>query len=188
MGQRQDKTEIKYGDDCITCWEAGLTPKSVYVRLANVEKCSDAWCDGFPSPPNNHAFCLEQVPSFPCFYHYSGHGWELTYRARHTFFYPCGLWISSLPISRNYFHSETDIGTDCSAFFLNQNTCIFPNCGINGQAIVTDKLESIELLCALNIETSNDLFMEMSPLDDGSRVYKYCNLKVGTNVKIKLEP
>lgn len=188
MGQRQNKSDIEYGYDCPTCYEPGKTPKHVYVRFSEIVKCSDAWCDGFPSAPNNHAFCLEQVPNFPCFWYYLGSTWELMYRARHTLYYPCELWLWHIIPGRRYFYSATEPDVDCAAFLQNQNTCVYPNCGVNGQAIVTDKLESIELLASLNIETAEDLFMEMTPLDDGSRVYKYCKLRDGTNVKIKLEP
>jgi len=188
MGQRQQHSDIVYGDDCITCFAHGETPKYVYVRFADVEKCPDAWCAGSPSPPNGHVFCLEQVPAFPCFFYYHSAAWELWYRARHTVWYPCGLWMMHLDPPRYYFQSTTPIGIDCEVFFVNQETCIVDHCGVNGHAIVTNKLESIELLSALNIETAEDLFMELFPLDDGSRVYKYCRLQDGTNIKIKLEP
>jgi len=188
MGQRQDKSDIEYGNDCLYCWEAGSTPKSVYVRLSEVEKCSDAWCDSLPSPPNNHVFRLEQSPIDSCLFCYFGTSWNVRYHAIHSYYEACRLWVWHVPWTSHYFYSATELGVNCAAFFYNQNICVNPHCGLGGYGIVTDKLESIDLLSALNIELAGDLFMEMVPLDDGSRVYKYCKLKDGTNIKIKLEP
>lgn len=188
MGQRQDKDEIVYGDDCLTCFEEGETPKYVYARFSNVRKCVEFECIGMPSPPNDRAFKLTQMVDHPCWWRFEDDDWRVTYYAVNPPTYGAQLVVLQKPDWISYFNGTTLPGSECETFFDNENTCAEGECGSGGIGLVTWRLESLGIMDSLNIKTQNDLFMEMRPLADGKRVYKYCKLKDATNIAIKYEP
>ena len=71
------------GDDCLTCWDAGKTPQTVYAIFKGIET-GDWWTDIFPPPPN-HTFKLDQSLFDPCVFNYTGLTWFVEYQARTIF-------------------------------------------------------------------------------------------------------
>lgn len=187
MGQRH-KDEIVYGDDCLTCFEEGKTPKYVYARFSRVKKCDIFECEGYPSPPNDRVFKLTQVEGHPCRWVYESDDWKVSYYAVMPPTFGAQLVVLQKPDWISYFYGWTYPGDECETFFKNKNTCAEGECGIGGNGIITWRLESIAILKSLNIKAMSDIFMEMRPLVDGNRVYKYCRLQDGTNIAIEFEP
>jgi len=188
MGQRQNKTEIEYGNDCLTCFPEGETPKYVYARFSNIRICDDPWCVGMPSPPNDRTFKLTQDEASSCKWRFEDDDWQVTWYAVDPPTYGARLIINEKPNWFEYFFGFTLPGNECETFFDNAAECAEGTCGVGGWGLVTWRLESLLLMSLLNIITDYDLFMEMRPLADGARVYKYCRLKDGTNIAIKFEP
>lgn len=184
MGQRQNKDEIEYGNDCSAGWDIGKTPKFVYARFSLIEKCPDPMI----IPPNDRVFKLTQEEYAPCDWLYEGSIWRVVWMVAAD---PAFVWLilTDHNTGVSYFQ-ETPAGTPCeNHIYHNEN----PGCddfhgGIDGIATVTWGLESLRIRGLLNIETQKDLFMEMRPLADGNKVYKYCNLKDATNVAILFVP
>ncbi len=195
MGQRQDKTEIEYGNDCLLgynlaapLWLLGETPKYVYVRFSQIKKCDIPFCAAAPSPANDRVFKLTQDPDHPCQWTYTNewmvdwwlHSVPPTYAYFELYHYPSAA---------RYFYDFYNANDRDPRFTHNISSCeeIY-TCGYGGIAAVTWKLESLKVMELLNIKTQNDLFMEMRPLDDGSKVYKYCKLSQATNIKVLYAP
>jgi len=184
MGQRQDKTEIEYGDDCPAGWDIGKTPKFVYVRFSQIEKCPDPRL----IPPNDRVFKLTQEEYAPCDWLYEDSIWRIAFQvaADPDFTW---LWMTHHETGDEYFQ-ETPAGLpDEGRIYHNSITaCDVRHGAKNGIATVTWGLETLKVRGLLNIKTQKDLFMEMRPLANGNKVYKYCKLKDATNIKIKYEP
>ena len=188
MGQRMPDIPIEYGSDCLDCFPAGETPKYLYVRFAEIEKCSNAWCVGFPPPPNDRCFKLIQQPGTPCLWTYPGSDWQIQYYAKIVPPTNSRLTVDSLPIQRNYFRGWTPAFVICQQFFQNQNTCVLNTCGVGGQAIITSSKEASDILESINLSKSSDLFLELFPLSGAKLVFKFCKLQDSTNIAILFEP
>lgn len=188
MGQRQNKDEIVYNTNCLACFDEGETPKYVYARFSNIQKCPGFECEDMPSPPNDRVFKLTQVDGHPCQWNFEDDDWDVTWYAANPPTYGARLIINQKPDWYEYFFGFTLPGDECETFFANEAECTEGTCGVGGWGIVTWRLECLELMESLNIKTAKDLFMEMRPLEDGSKVYKYCKLRDATNIAIKYEP
>ncbi|MBA7570220.1 hypothetical protein ES708_11968 [subsurface metagenome] len=183
MGQRQDQTEIVYGDDCLIGFDPGKTPKCVYARFSKMVKCPDVTY----APPNDRVFKLTQAVANPCLWVYYAGGWLINFT------------IVDAPLRTNIFlyndFEELDYFSDTPegpveegyVYHNDLEACNAIHAAHHGIAVVTWRLETIALMKVLNIEPAYDLFMEMRPLDDGNKVYKYCKLKDGTNIAIEFE-
>lgn len=184
MGQRQDKDEIVYGDDCVGCFPAGKTPKYVYVRLSLVEKCPDPRL----VPPNDRVFKLTQDAYNPCDWFYQGSTWRVEFQCAPD---PAFVWLSVMdPETGVAYFEETPAGLPDESHTYHNRT---PACddfhgATGGTATVTWQLETIKILKLLNMKGMSDIFMEMRPLVDGNRVYKFCRLQDATNIAIEYEP
>ncbi|MBA7713067.1 hypothetical protein ES703_122065 [subsurface metagenome] len=188
MGQRQDKTEIEYGNDCLIGWDAGKTPKHVYARFSMIVSCKDEIPPVEQSPPNDRVFKLTQVDGYPCDWEYFKSPWWAYYIVRPS---PLRTRIAllELPTEFGHFLGEVNGAPDQARVYESwQTACIYPFAAKAGIATVTWQLETIKLMGLLNIKPQKDLFMEMRPTEDGKKVYKYCNLSEGTNIAIEYEP
>jgi len=188
MGQRMDKDEIVYGDDCLWCFDAGETPKYVYARFLDIGKCPGEWCEDNPLPPNDRVFKLTQDDMKPCTWVFQDGFWDVVYHAYWPGIAGCALLINYMGDWSSYFRSVFPFGVSCKTFFTNEEECADGTCGVGGYGIVTSKLEALEVMASLNIKPAYDLFMEMRPLSDGKRVYKFCKLKDAMNIAILFEP
>ncbi|GAI59157.1 unnamed protein product [marine sediment metagenome] len=184
MGQRQDKDEIVYGDDCVGCFPAGKTPKYVYARFSQIEKCPDP----MRVPPNDRVFKLTQNAYSPCNWFYQGSTWRVEWQCAPD---PAFVWFWLMdPETGVEYFNENPAGLPDEAHTYHNET---PACddfhgAIGGIATVTWQLETIKLMGLLNIKPQKDLFMEMRPLADGKRIYKYCKLNDATNIAIEFKP
>lgn len=195
MGHREDKDVIVYGDDCNKgevlakpLWANGETPKYVYVRFSGIQRCETPRCVGVPLAPNDRVFKLTQTVPDSCLWMHLG-DWEVTWSLlaglpQHVFFD-----LFWRPWMAHYFYADYETDGDNARFTHNQVGCGDANtCGYGGVATVEFGKESMEIRESLNIAASDKLFMEMHPLVDGNRVYKYCRLRDATNIKIEFEP
>lgn len=184
MGQRQDKTEIEYGANCIGGFPVNETPKYLYARFSGLTKCPDP----MRIPPNDHVFKLTQEEMFPCEWAYKSTSWEVWFQValapNFVFF-----WLIDPETNVVYFEETPPGLPDEGHTYLNDiDTCDAFHGATGGIATVTWRIETISLMDLINMKIADDVFMEMRPLVDGNRVYKYCRLKDGTNVKILYEP
>ena len=184
MGQLQNKTEIVYGNDCLAVFPAGKTPMYVYARFSKIVTCPGALF----TAPNDRVFKLTQVEDHPCWWSYiQPEAWVVTFR-----FLPAPLesrLILSAPPSFLFFNGTEDYYVEEGHIFHSTHElCAGWVHGIEGIATVTWGLETMKLMELLNIKAANDLFMEMHPTENGSKVYKYCKLKDATNIAIEFEP
>ena len=184
MGQRQDKDEIVYGDDCLAVFPEGETPMYVYARFSKIVTCPGALF----TAPNDRTFKLTQVEDHPCWWSYiQPEAWVVTFR-----YLPSPSrtqLILSAPPNFLFFAKVEPTYIDEGVVLHNdQKACAGWVHGIEGIGIVTWQLETIRLLKLLNMKSLSDIFMEMRPLVDGYRVYKFCRLHDATNVKILYLP
>jgi len=195
MGQKQYLEEIAYGNNCLLgynlaapLWLLGETPKYIYMRFSVIKKCNTEFCVGAPSPWNDHCFKLTQSAVNPCKWTYTN-DWMVTWQLVSVPPTYVHFELYHYPSEARYFYDYYNANDRDPRFTANTLGCeeIF-TCGYNGIAIATWRLESIELMTALNIEKSNKILMEMRPLANGRKVYKFCGLRDSTNIAILLEP
>jgi len=188
MGQRQNQTEIEYSNNCLLGFPTGETPKYLYVRLSKVNKCPDEPPDVYPIPPNDRVFKLTQRPDDPCVWEYISADWYLRFIVWGPAVYT-ELMLFTGDLAYLVFYNDT-VGPPDEGYVYphDRPECLPGIAAAGGIATVTWRLESIALMNTLNIETQPDLFMEMRPLEDGKKVYKYCKLKDATNIAILFEP
>lgn len=195
MGQRMDEEDIVYGNDCgygeqfdPPLWEPGETPKYVYARFSNIKKCDKEICVPYPLPPNDRVFKLEQEDWNPCSWIYLG-DWNVLW-----WFYPpapikCQLFLSTPMAGPHYFENTFQPNGVPAWDCVNELTEDVPvACGKGGIGIVSWGVKARTLLKSLNMKALSDIFMEMRPLVDGNRVYKFCRLEDATNIAIEFEP
>lgn len=188
MGQRLDDIPIVYGDNCNIGWAPGKTPKFVYARFSGLVKCPDNPPTFYSIPPNDRVFRLRQDVGIPCRWAVSSGPWDVT------------LWLTPLPLRTTLvIQNNVDLGLYFSAqplgikgegfVITNEILACQPWHGAHlGVGVVTWTPQATEILEAVNIGKAYDLFMELFPLEDGKLVYKFCQRKYSTNVKILFEP
>lgn len=77
MGIRIDPEGDPTGDNCLTCWPGGTTPRILYATFNGIEKGGN-WMEGYKEPPN-WSFQLIQDDVQPCKYTYYGDLWTCQY-------------------------------------------------------------------------------------------------------------
>lgn len=116
-----DTPLIEYGSDCSICtelWKPGQTPKKVHCVFKDIVKCP-GW-PGYPDPPNDQVFILEQSPYDPCTWLISpASGWAVAWTPNSVWSALQLLW---LPESLVYFRA--DILTPCSLEQINIASCV----------------------------------------------------------------
>lgn len=55
---------VEYGDDCLTCWDPGLTPRLFKLFLSGIGR-GELWLPGMGMPPNGY-HDLVQSSTVPC--------------------------------------------------------------------------------------------------------------------------
>lgn len=175
---------IIYGDDCLACFDAGETPKYLYVRFSGIVQCPA----GPSIPPNDRVFKLTQNAEAACYYRYDSADWGI------------GVDLNAAP-------NPTDIllmsGDELWSYFSRQDPdkieegkvysndyvgCPAWRGGKDGICVITWSPQATEVLASINMAKGNNLFMELFPKADGKLVYKFCRLQDATNVAILYEP
>jgi len=177
-----------YGDDCLRGWEEGKTPKYLYVRFSKIVRCNDDPAPDWLIPPNDRMFKLTQSDRWSCLWEITTNGWHILFDLQ---FDPPNaiLWLEHVPDGLVYFYDVVGTPIDEGFVYTNRNPgCVFFGPTEGGIATVTWTQEATDLLEALNIQRADDLFMEMRPLVDGNKVYKFCRLRDATNISIEFEP
>lgn len=177
-----------YGDDCLACFPAGKTPKYVWVRFILLASCVPDLDPPCAAPPNDRVFKLTQDDSVPCFWRYLSDDWIIWYYT--TFGSPpktrLDLWDT---LGRVHFLALEDACAPEGTVFNNTVLCsMFGACTHEGIATVTWTQEATNLMAAINMQRGDDVFMELHPLVDGNKIYKFCRLRDATNIAIELEP
>ncbi len=184
MGQRMPDEPIEYGDDCLLGWAAGETPKYLYVRFINIIPCPG----GPELPPNDRVFKLTQDPVLPCGFFYLEPPWEIEFVVLED---PLQIWfVLYETTSGDIYFIDTPLGApDEKHTYENLNAACTPDIGgAGGIAAVTWIPQVTTLLEAINLVKSDDLFMELFPLENNQFVYKFCRIRESTNIKILYEP
>lgn len=167
-------------------FDAGEAPKYLYARFSELIKCPDIPPRFYKIPPNDRVFKLTQSDINPCLWRYEDDTW-ITYVI---VLPPPGkaeFHLIDKPLNYAYFIKTIEIPLEEGEVHHNEARACIWNAAHLGTGVVTWRLESIKILADLNIETANDLFMEMRPLVDGNKVYKYCRLQDATNIAIEYE-
>ncbi len=177
-----------YGDDCLLGFPAGKTPKYVYARFLEIIKCPDIPPIFYEQPPNDRVFKLTQDLVSPCHWGYHIPPWGIDFQIHPA---PTGTFLAlfQYPPPGAFFYDSYVGPADEGYVFTNDLLeCIPWNGGTGGIATVTWTQEATNLLKLINMQRADDLFMEMRPLVDGNKVYKFCKLKDATNIAIEFEP
>lgn len=174
--------EIEYGNDCLLGWEAGNTPKFVYVMFDGVKL-------GFPvgskQVPNGVLFKCEQKVGVPCqwFYNEVGPGWMVDvkitadpFRSHISMTYVVGMshftgWVPGA-------FAEHDI-------FLNTYHDPWRFRGVDGVATIFWMESALELIDAFLLPASGT-FLEFFLKDESVPAYKFCNIRLGMNFVLLL--
>lgn len=188
MGQRMEDKPIVFGNDCLQCWPADLTPKYLYARFALVTKRIQGDPDVCSIPPNDVVFKLTQDPGAPCAWFYDQGNWTVRFDLVLQGVGNTWLYLDDT-IGNHYFSSITASCYGEGTVLHNDFPPDEPNaCGFNGIGVITWTPQATDLLAAMNLTKGYDLFMELRPLEDGKLVYKFCRLQDATNVKILFQP
>ncbi len=175
---------IEYGDDCLTGWAAGKTPKYVYARFSLVETCPGASLIS----PNDRVFKIPQEEFAPCEWFYDNTVWRVEFQIAAA---PDFVHLTLTDVEAGVTHFEATVaGTpDEGHVYVNENVaCDIAHEGKNGIAAVTWTPQATQLLEDINITKGDDLFLELWPLANGKLVYKFCRIDESTNIKILLDP
>lgn len=188
MGQRMRDEPIDYGNDCLSCFDAGETPEFVYIRFGLVAICPGVLDPNCITPPNGRVFKLAQVPGFPCQYKYDTDPWHVFWN-----FKVGGQPLSAIQLrdwSDAIYFAATPASCLAEGTVIHNDVagCILHDCVYGGIAVVTWTPQATDILTAINITKGDDLFMELFPLADGKLVYKFCRIAESTNIKILYEP
>lgn len=65
MGIETDPIEWEYGNNCLTCWDAGMTPKLLIASVSGI-KIGGAWNPAMPMPPNGIHILTQDIS--PCYF------------------------------------------------------------------------------------------------------------------------
>ncbi|MBA7648556.1 hypothetical protein ES703_56344 [subsurface metagenome] len=190
MGQRLEDDTIITGDACTGCegilWDPGCTPKTVYVRFSQLERCPDIdWTEN-PVPPNNRVFTLEQVDGFPCrWYVLTADEWSVSWQLSWGVDLRSRLFLDR-PGMRNYFQGLTAPNLKCVGSFENKAVCNGLFFSHGGFGWVEWKQIAIDQAKNLGIALAPTLFYEVFQIDIETVVYKFTDIARGINVKSKL--
>lgn len=188
MGHRMSDVPHIYEDECPQWPAPSETPKYVYARFSNIIKCPDPFPGRFRYPPNDHEFKLTQHAVSPCLWTYLGEVWYIEFAI---FDDPLRAYLilGDWTVWDTYFQATEEGAVDEGTVYNNVLTdCLFGRAAHHGIATVTWTQEATNLLESINMQRADDLFMEMRPLVDGNKVYKFCRKKDATNISIEFEP
>ena len=174
------------GNDCPTCYAAGLAPRWVTLTFAGMAKCSEAFCEDL-GPPQNGAFLCEQLPNHPCRYAYPVE--EVA----------CA-WLASVPAagsvaffdqiepSEEYFYG-VDVAK-CIKSFSNVNFCSGQpyDCYFGGTCVVSHGAVSLIgwLQHTAGFEPSEDALHDVFEVEESTdEVVRIVDQKTPTNIKIR---
>lgn len=182
------KEEHPVGDGCSLWPVPAETPKYVFARFSMMIRCPDWPWPGPSTPPNDHCFRLTQDDVQPCLWKFRRAPWAVNFQVV-PFPTRCWLWIDNIVDGARYFASFVETIPDEGFLYNNEMLICAPGEGAQfGIGTVTWTQEATDLLASLNIERADDLFMELRPLVDGNKVYKFCRLRDATNIAIEFEP
>lgn len=188
MGQRMPLVPHIYGNDCIRGFPAGKTPKYIYARFSLMVKCPDAPPIFYPIPPNDRVFKLTQDPEDACWWWYRIDPWYVGFEYR-SFPNRTIFVLLHEPLPAWYFHIVEPLITDEGhVFHTDLDECLWDVGATGGIATVTWIHEATDILESINMQRADDLFMEMRPLENDNKVYKFCRRRDATNISILFQP
>ncbi len=191
MGQRLEDDTIITGDACTGCegilWDPGKTPKIVYARFSQLERCPDVDWTLYPVPPNNRVFTLEQMEDVPCRWRTTTtDDWTVNWYLNWGVLHQSRLYLDR-PGMLSYFQSMSPAEAKCVGSFANQNECNGLFLAHEGFGWIEWKQIVIDLAKDLDITLGYHLFYEVFQISLRVAVYKFTDVTRGINVKSKLE-
>lgn len=188
MGHPMPDVPHIYGNNCLLGFPEGKTPKYMYARFSGMAYRPEWKPVRWHIPPNDRTFKLEQIEEDHCWWQYLSDDWLIQFiiiagPLRIEFFLLNNL-------DRSWYFAENPEGhIDEGTVYNNDDALYKPEYqSTDGIATVTWTQEATNLLKSINMQRADDLFMELRPLVDGNKVYKFCRLRDATNIAIEFEP
>lgn len=185
MGIPMPPPPIDYGNDCLTCFAAGLTPIRLYVRFFLLVSCPTAFGRTCKAVPNGRVFVVDQNPGSPCQYNYLDANWSVHFDFNFVGPHRSRVTMSDIP-GYIYFDS-TVLGCmpDGHIFQNNLVACGPLVCNFVGIAIVSWTTEGYELMRKLVLPEANTTFMEFFEDDSNTTLYRFASHYHRMNIKVK---
>lgn len=174
------------GNDCPTCFGAGVTPRWVIMTFGGIVKCTNEFCENLSAPPNG-AFAAVQTKTHVCRYSSVHEGVNAAWLATS----PAGKSSAVLHnpgLGEDYFYGVAP--NNCATSFSNTLTCsgLPYDCYSGGGCSV--EATNVNLVGWLqhtaNFEASEDALNDTFEVEDETdQVVRIVNLKTPTNIKIR---
>lgn len=184
MGTQLPIGAVPEGDLCWCHPKAEYTPRIMYVVFFDIASCPLGI-----QPPNLHVFTCFQSDVSPCLWlsDTAGSGWEVSIN------YLCGLnqthvFLLDLAVNSYFWGVRGGFANEHDVFDNNNMVCGFNILGILGGCFVFWMDTALNLIDSLNIPNDGNTFMEIFITDEDEIVIKFCNIRFGINIKMKLEP
>lgn len=183
MGIRTDPGYSLFGNDCLTCWLPGFTPKKLYIGVSGVIHNDDF----APSePPPNGVFLMEQNPFIACQWIGVTGNWTITFGITPT---TSGIGIIG-PSSLIGFLGS---GGQCEFAFDNEQD--FPNVFYDGSVIISPREREAEngptiqgTMDLMAVETGKKVFCELIPESPTAATFRIADQRDRTRIHIKVDP
>lgn len=169
-----------YGDDCLHCFAAGLTPKHFYASFAGIE-FGDLWLPAMGPPPNGMHF-LTQDPVKPCFWEDAiGGPFIVRYDTDDV---ECELVANLIPYVPGF---RSQVAEKCVRYHTNDYDVAAGNYFYGGWAHVFTPTEIQELIEQLTPVVDPDPLFRVDPIADEKIVVSYIDQWGDTKVKMLVD-
>lgn len=169
-----------YGNDCLHCYPAGLTPKHYYAAIAGVD-FGDLWLPAMGPPPNGLHFLTQTVPN-PC-------AWEDPIGGNVIVVYfsdgvKCELQANKLPYVPGFL---SQVAVKCVRYHTNDYDIPAGNFYYGGYAYIFTPTEIQELIEGLTPVVDPDPLLRVDPMANSELILSYIDEWGDTKVKMKVD-
>lgn len=177
---------IPPGNDCLSCYDPGKTPRWVTMVFSGMEKCDIWFCDPL-SEPANGSFRGNQHATSSC--HFTNYPSNIL--ARYWATQPIGksmVGLAKIDPEEDYFYGLVD--GNCGKSFENLNTCSgqMYDCYNKGACAVVGSVVGLVgwLQYTANFEPSEEALNDTFEVEGSSdEVVRIVDQKTPTNIKIR---
>lgn len=170
-----------YGDDCLTCFPAGLTPKHLYIMAGGID-FGDNWLP-FMGLPNNGLWFMTQDVVTPCTW--QGPAGPLGYARLQFLVGRTVLLIVTDPPISCYL---SDVLSACRRWSDNDYDVPAGNQFYGGHARIFTPTEIQELIESFTPVVDPDPLLRVDPLADERFVISYIDRWGDTKIKMLIDP
>lgn len=170
-----------YGDDCVHCFAAGLTPKHFYAAISGVD-FGDLWLPAMGAPPNGLHFLTQDLIK-PCFWE-DPIGGSVIVRYSSTAI-NCELVANKLPFVPGF---RSQIAAPCIRYHTNDYVGAAANFFYGGYALIFTPTEIQELIETFTPVVDPDPLLRVDPLANEKFVASYIDEWGDTKVKFLIDP